>query len=112
MIPIPPTIRANRSNRDKQNGESLAGVELGLNDVFRIPDIEIVFLFRPKMVAVAEYGGGFLARHLDRILRNGRAKDVVKPRNSFELLLRHRVGDDDRVILILSQKAIGLSAQA
>ena len=46
----------------------LAGVELSLNDAFRIADIKIVFFFGPQTVAVSEYSGCFLSGHLDDIL--------------------------------------------
>src|SRR5204863_4717701 len=42
----------NRSDSDQENGEGFTGFQLRLNDVFRIPDIEIIFFFRTQVMAV------------------------------------------------------------
>ncbi len=56
------------------------------------------------MVAVAQHRRGFLTGDLYGILRNRRAQDVVKPGNSFDLFLRRGVGNDDRIVLVLSRQ--------
>src|SRR5580700_578484 len=57
----------NRCDRDQENGESLARVELRLNDVLRIPDIKVVLFLRTQVVSIPEYSSCFLSGHLDRV---------------------------------------------
>ena len=96
--------KRNRSDGDKKDGESLAGFELCLDDVFWIADIEIVFLLRAEMVAVAENSGSFLTGRLDVIPGNSRAENVIKPGNAFDFFLRSRVRKHDYIDLVLARK--------
>ena len=91
----------NRSDSDQENGEGLTGFQLRLNDVFRIPDIEIIFLFRTQVMAVAQQRCCFLAGDLHRVLRNRRTQNVVQPRDSLDFFLRGRVRKNDGVVLVL-----------
>src|ERR1022692_4036830 len=45
----------NRCDCDQENGESLARVELRLNDVLRIPDIKVILLLRTQVMSIPEY---------------------------------------------------------
>src|ERR1019366_1172977 len=57
----------NRCDCDQENGESLARVELRLNDVLRIPDIKVILLLRTQVMSIPEYSSCFLSGHLDYV---------------------------------------------
>ena len=44
----------NRRDRDEKDRQRLAGIELGLNDVFGIADVEVVFFLGAQMVPIPE----------------------------------------------------------
>jgi hypothetical protein len=66
MIPIPPTI-----------SETEAIAMSNTVRVFRIPNVEVVLLIGAKMMPIAKHSRCFLTCHFHRVLRDGRAQDVV-----------------------------------
>src|SRR4029077_5602913 len=66
--PNSPHDQGNGGDGDQQNRQSLTGIELRLNNVLGVTNVEIILFFGTKMMAVTEYSGCFLSRHLDHIL--------------------------------------------
>ena len=91
----------NRCDGNQQRGERFAGLQLRLDDVFGIANVEIIFFFRPKMMAVPKYGRRFLSRRLHGLLRNCRAQNIVQPGIPADLLHGRAVRHENRVILVL-----------
>src|SRR6478736_3194836 len=63
------------------------------------------------MMPVAKNCRGFLPRHLDRVLRDGGAQNIVQPGDAFDFFLSRRVGQDNGIVLVLSGKRQALRMQ-
>ncbi len=63
-----PHDQGNRRDGDQQNRESLAGIELCLDDVLWIADVEVIFFFGTQMMAIAEHRCCFLSGHFNGVL--------------------------------------------
>src|ERR1051326_8855722 len=91
-----------RGDGDEQQRQRAARFELGLDDVLRIADVEVVVLLGTEMVAVAQQRRGLLPGELDDVGRDGGAEDVVEPGDAHQLFLRGGVRQDDGVVLVLA----------
>src|SRR5262245_6596687 len=91
--------------RQEQRHGALRG-DAGLGDLGGVPQVEIIFLPSPYVVPLPQQRDNLTLGERDGVRRDRRAEDVVQPRDPFELFLDHRVGHEDDVILVLTNRRL------